>query len=124
MSSRPQFDPFPIVVNGDLSANITSPATIIQKLSLVSYSFSWSGASPVGTIEVQVSNDYSKNADGTVRNPGTWSTLPLSAPASVSGNTGVGFIDIDANAGYAVRFTYTRTSGSGLLQAFVAGKVA
>jgi len=107
-----------------MSGNITSKVTVIQNLSLVSYALSWSGATPIGVISVQVSNDYSQNADGTVRDPGTWNTLPLSEPTDVSGNTGEGFIDIDANAGFALRVVYTAGSGTGTLQCTVNGKVS
>lgn len=124
MSSRPQLQPHPVIVNGDMSGDLVSDVTIIQKLSQISYAVSWAGTTPVGVISVQVSNDYSQNADGTVRNAGTWNTLVLSAPTNVSGNTGNGFIDITATAAYAIRLIYTATSGVGLLQATINAKVA
>lgn len=124
MSSRPNFQPHPVLVNADMSVAQTSKVTIIQFLSLVSYSCTWSGTSPVGAVTVQVSNDYSQNLDGTTKNPGTWNTLPLSASTTVSGNTGTGFIDIDANAGHALRFVYTPISGVGVLNVMVDGKVS
>ena len=130
MASRPLIKPFPVIggtgphaVSGDLSANITSLPTIIDNLSMASYSLSWVGSSPSGAVNVQVSNDYSENADGTVRNAGTWNNLPLSISPFVSGNTGNGFIDIDAQAGYALRLTFTYISGTGVLSALVTGKV-
>ncbi len=124
MSSRPILGPYSVITNGDMAGNLTSTVTIIQSLSLVSYSMFWTGASPVGTISVQVSNDYSQNANGSVKNAGTWNTLPLSALTAVTGNSGVGFIDIDANAGYALRLAYTATSGTGTLNALINAKVA
>jgi hypothetical protein len=107
-----------------MASSITSKVTIIQKLSLVSYAISWTGTSPVGSMSVQVSNDYTQNEAGVVLNAGTWNTLPLGGTYGVSGNTGNGFIDIDANAGYALRLVYTASSGSGTMQAIVTGKVA
>lgn len=125
MSSRTQLNPHLVITNGDMSqASIISEVTIIQKLSLASYGVSWAGTSPVGVITVEVSNDYSLNSSGTVSNAGTWNQLPLSGTAAVSGNTGNGFIDIDAQAGYALRLVYTKTSGTGSLQATVVGKVS
>lgn len=124
MASRPIFSPFYVIANGDMSGNLISTVTIIQNLSLVSYAASWVGAAPVGVVSVQVSNDYTQNAAGQVLNPGTWNTLPLSAPTAVTGNTGNGFIDIDANAGFALRFVYTRTSGTGTLNVVIDAKVA
>lgn len=124
MSSRPILAPFNVVTNGSMATQIISIVTVIQNLSLVSYACSWTGASPVGTVTVQVSNDYSQNGAGQVLNPGTWNTLPLSAPTGVSGNTGNGFIDIDANAGYALRFVYTPASGTGTMNVVIDAKVA
>lgn len=124
MSSRPVLAPFPVIVDGDMSGNLTSKVTIMDNLSMVSYSVSWVGTSPVGEIVCEVSNDYSTNADGSVRNAGTWNELPLSTVAAVSGNADNGFLDIDAQAGYALRLRYLRTSGIGTLNAVVKGKVA
>lgn len=124
MASRPIFSPYPVITDGSLSGDLTSKVTVIQNLSLASYSLSWTGSTPVGTVSVEVSNDYSQNADGSVRNAGTWNALPLSISPAVSGNSGMGFIDIDAQAGYALRLRYTRTSGTGTLNVIVNGKVA
>lgn len=130
MSSRPIFSPASVITNGDMSGSITSKVTIIQNLSMVSYGLSWSGTSPVGTAQVQVSNDYATNAAGQVSNAGTWTTLILSVsgvPSStipVSGSPGNAFIDIDQIAAYAIRLVYTRASGSGTLQAVINGKVS
>jgi hypothetical protein len=124
MSSRPQAAPFSVITNGDMSANIISKVTIIQKLSMIGYDISWTGAAPVGVMSVQVSNTYSENADGTVKTPGNWTTLTLSSPTTVSGATGNGFIDVDATGAYAMRLVYTRTSGTGTMNATITAKVA
>ncbi len=115
----------------DMSASSTaSDATVLQGLSMVSYACSWTGASPVGTISLEISNDYSLYPDGTVNNAGIWNLVPLNVngtfttSCAVSGNTGNGYIDVSATAGYAVRLLYTRTSGSGTLTIVVSGKVA
>ncbi len=111
-----------VLASGDMSGDLTSMVTIIDQLVMASYAITWSGSSPVGTISVEVSNDYSINQDGTERNPGVWNALPLSAPTDVSGSSGHGFIDIDAQAGYALRLVYTSTSGTGTLQVVLMGK--
>lgn len=123
MSSRPQFNPYPVIQDGDMSDDITSEVTIIQKLSMISYGLSWNGSTPVGTAQIQVSNDYSENSDGSVRNAGTWNDLP-DMSAAISGNSGNGAFDIVATGFYAIRLVYTATSGTGLLQAIVAAKVS
>lgn len=91
---------------------------------MISYALSWAGTSPVGAASVQVSNDYSVNTAGIVVNAGTWTTLTLSAPTTISGNTGNGFIDVDATAAYAMRLIYTATSGTGTLQVVANAKVS
>lgn len=130
MAFRPELKPFLVITDGDMSGNITSDPTIIQKISMLSYSYSWSGSTPVGTVSVQVSNDYSLDAQGNTANAGTWNTLTLnvggvpSTTVAVSGNTGNGFIDIDQLGAYAIRTIYTAGSGTGTLQCMIAGKVS
>lgn len=122
-ASRPILTPFPVIVNGDMSADIISNVTIITNLSVISYDVSWTGVAPVGTMSVQVSNTYSINADGSERNPGNWTTLTLSSPTPVSGATGNGAIDVRVTGFYAIRLVYNRVSGTGSMQAVVNGKV-
>lgn len=124
MASRPILSPFSVITNGNMSGNIISAVTVIQNSSMISYDISWAGTAPVGAMSVQVSNTYSQNADGSVRNAGNWTTLVLSAPPTVSGSTGNGFIDVDATGAYAIRLVYTRVSGTGVMQATLSGKVA
>lgn len=124
MSSRPLLQPQQVITNGNMSGNITSMVTIISNLSMMSYSYSWSGTSPSGTVSVEVSNDYSQNGDGTVKNSGTWTALVLSNSPAVSGNTGNGQIEIEQLGAYAIRTKYTFISGVGTLQAFYKAKVS
>lgn len=129
MSSRTQLGPFPVVINGDVSGNITSIVTIVQKLSELSYDVSFTGA-PVGTLSVQISNTYKENAAGQVQIPGNWTNLPLAGVLVVNGSIPItaaitnGFIDIDELGAYAMRLMYTATSGSGTMNATIAGKVS
>lgn len=138
MSTRPQFNPYIVIPNalaqpantGSMAANIISAPTIVQKLSMISYQASWAGTTPVGTISVQLSNDFSLNADGSIHNAGTWTTMTFNyngSPATsvpVTGNTGNGMIDIDATGAYAIRLVYTAGSGTGTLQVTIAAKVS
>lgn len=138
MSTRPQFSPYIVIPNagaspantGSMAANITSVATVIQKLSMMSYEVSWTGTSPVGTVSVQVSDSYVLNPDGTVKTAGNWNVVPFQSNGStvtaipVSGNSGTGYIDIDQIGAYAIRIIYTAGSGTGTLQAIINAKVA
>lgn len=130
MATRPKFSPSPVITNGSMAGNLTSLPTILNQLSLASYGASWSGSSPVGTVSVQCSNDYSLYANGTVNNAGTWSTITITYGGSpvttvpVTGNTGSVFIDVGLTAAYAVRLIYTAGTGTGTLQATINGKVS
>lgn len=129
MSSRPIAAPYQVIggstgTSGDMSASITSTVTVIQNLSMISYDISWTGTAPVGIMSVQVSNTYTQNGNGSVRNAGNWTTLTLSSTPTVSGSTGNGMIDVDATGAYAMRLVYTRTSGTGTMSATISAKVA
>jgi hypothetical protein len=128
MADRPFLAPNSVVTNGVMASNITSATTVLKNLTKASYSYSWSGASPVGTVAIQLSNDYSLNPNGTVNNSGTWTTAYVNyqgtqvASVPLTGNTGTGFIDLETGA-YASRTVYTAASGSGALQVVFVGKV-
>jgi len=131
MSTRTSLRPYKAVDSASMAADITSDVTILQSITGVSYSLSWTGTSPIGEASVEVSNDYALSADGqTVMNAGTWTTIDLNvsgSPASsisITGNTGTAFIDIDSIMAYAIRLFYDRTSGTGTLIAYINGKVA
>jgi hypothetical protein len=122
VSSRPILSPFPVITNASMASSVTSSVTIIQNISRVSYDISWTGT-PTGTFSVQVSDTYTQNGDGTVANAGNWSTLSLSATPSTGGTSGNGSIDLQGLSFYAVRLVYTAASGTGILNATIAGKV-
>jgi hypothetical protein len=129
MSTRTTLRPFDAILNGDMSGTITSLATILNSLTMASYTVAWSGTTPVGTLAVQASNDYAANG-AIVVNAGTWNTIPvLLATGStvtaipISGNTGNGEIDLFELPMYAVRLVYTPASGIGTLNAVIVGKV-
>lgn len=140
MSSRPQLDPYIVYPNADanppntssMAASFTSQPTIIQKLSQISYAVSWTGTTPIGTISIQGSNDYSIKPGGAnaIQNPGTWNSLILSFAGSntttipISGNSGNGLIDIASTGMYAVRLIYTAASGTGNMTVTINAKVS
>lgn len=133
MSIRSELRPYQVIDDGNMADDVTSDVTVIQKISLISYTVSWSGSSPSGTLAIQISNDYKLGPDGSVSNAGNWSSVPFNGsgaatPAltlSVSGNTGTANLStVHSNSAYAVRLFYDRTSGTGTLQAHICGKVA
>ena len=130
MATRTSLRPQIVLSAGDMSTNLTSIPTILASLSMCSYSLSWAGSTPVGSVSIQCSNDFSLNPDGTVNNLGTWSVMTVQlagVPVSVipiTGNTGTGFIDITETAAYAIRLIFTKGSGTGNLSVTFNGKVA
>lgn len=108
-----------IPANGNsMAGNITSQPSLIPLCGTVSYQIVWTGATPVGAVSIQGSNDYSI---GRVLNPGHWDTLTVEYAGSpttsipIVGNSGSGLIDITATGIYAIRLVYTATSGTGNL---------
>lgn len=96
---------------------------------MINYAFNWTGSSPIGTIAVECSNDYSLFPNGAVNNAGTWTIMTIQyqgipvQSVPVSGNTGNGSIDIQLTAAYATRVIYTAGSGTGTLNSIVNLKV-
>lgn len=130
MAFRPELKPFKVITNGAMSGNITSAVTIIQKISMLSYAYSWTGTSPVGAVSVQISNDYSVDTQGNTSVAGTWNTITFYSAGSavtsvaVSGNSGNGQIEVFQTGAYAIRTVYASTSGTGTLQCTINGKVS
>lgn len=130
MSSRPFVKQFPVITDGNMSGNITSSVSIVQMISIGAYTYSWAGTSPVGTIQVEVSNDYKPGVmDTDPANAGTWTAIyftldgsTVTNAAPVSGNTGTGVIEFSTGC-YAVRTKYVFGSGVGTLQSVVNLKV-
>ena len=109
MGSKRTLDYATLVVDGDMSSNITSDSTNILHMDRVGYQLSWTGT-PTGDFYVDVSND------GT-----TWIEQTLSTAVAAAGSADDAFIDAETAAKY-IRFRYVASSGSGTLQAYVTGK--
>ena len=96
-----------IIVDGDMSGNITSAAQPLDFIVIYSVQLVWAGTLPVGTVTLEASND------GT-----TWTTVADSSTA-ISGNTGSGIIEYSLAGHKNVRVKYTRTSGVGTLNCWI-----
>lgn len=124
MSSRPLLRPQKVIINGDMSSDVTSLVTNINMISCIGYTISWTGT-PTGTFSVEVSQDYVApvGVQDEPLNAGTWVAVNLSVPVVASGTPDTAFIDVDITGAAYVRLKYTRTSGTGTLNATIAGKV-
>lgn len=122
MSTRNNLKPFPVITDASMGASVTSLPTIINYVTGVGYDIRWTGT-PVGTFSVQISNTYSVDAMGNPANPGSWTPVTLSAPIVAAGIADNAFINLAGLEAYAIRLVYTRTSGTGILNAEICGKV-
>jgi hypothetical protein len=105
--------PYKMIDGGDLSSNITSSTTSVINLDKASISISWSGSSPVGTIEVEARNG---EAD-------PWTALDFGGSTiSISGNSGSHRILLNETPFTDVRVSYTATSGTGTIDAIITAK--
>lgn len=127
MSTRTRIAPN-LLPTIDMSQTSTASAvTILASNSTIQYSGSWAGSTPVGTLALQFSDDFSLNPNGTVNNAGTWETAPIAiggafvTSGSISGNTGTFRFDVTTGAN-ASRLLYTKGSGTGTLSIYVSGR--
>lgn len=99
-----------IIEDGDMSGNITSDS--IGMNTVVNYSVQaiWSGTAPVGTLDIQASND------------GATFTSILDTPLAVSGNTGDLLVNVEKHAYSKIQIVYTASSGVGTLNVYVNAK--
>ncbi len=102
------------------TAGLTSRAMRSAILDDMSFQATWSGTSPVGTLDVQVSNDHQENG-GVVVNAGNWTSI-YTAPQAVTGNTGTLFLNIAAISAAFIRCVYAPTSGVGTLDVYFNGR--
>lgn len=123
-NSKQVYKPYQVITNGDMSAAmLTSIYTNIQGLDNVGYQGTFTGA-PVGTFSVQISMDYQPGTspNSLPANAGNWITLPLNPAITASGTGDSFYIDLNQMSAPWIRLVYTKTSGTGTLNAFVVAK--
>lgn len=124
MSNRSNLPPYKVLSQGDLSqATVTTTPTDVRNQDNVMYQFNVTGAAAAGTIDIQVSNDYvpPTTPGGTPQNAGTWTSLGSAYQATVAG-AGTGVIMLTQIEAPFTRALFTKTSGSGNMDAYVSGK--
>jgi len=113
--------PVHIIVAGDMSASITSSPVEVKLQDNVGIQLHWTGV-PVGTFSVQVSANHQQDTNGNVTQAGQWVTLPISPAVTAAGTPDDAYIDLNQLSANFVRIVYTRTSGTGSLEAYVVAK--
>jgi hypothetical protein len=108
-----------IITAGDCAeATVTSSIVNIEFLDNISIQCNLTG-SPVGTLAVQASADHEEDANGNVSAAGNFVTT-YTAAISASGNI---LFDLNQISSPFIKVLYTKTSGTGAINAFVAGKM-
>jgi hypothetical protein len=108
-----------IITAGDLSqATVASSVIGIKYLDNVSIQCNLTGA-PVGSLAIQTSTDHDEDDKGNVLAAGNFVSY-TSASISASGNV---VFDLNQVAAPFVKILYTKSSGTGAINAFVFGKM-
>jgi hypothetical protein len=112
--------PVHIIDAGDMSGDLVSDVVGIAFLDNISVQLVFTG-NAVGDFGVEVSLNY-REQQGYVINPGDWVALPLSPAPVAAGSADDITIDINQVSAPYIRVTYTRTSGTGTVEAYLSGK--
>lgn len=113
---------FQTITSGAMStASLTSLVTNIRNLDNIVVQLNFTGT-PTGTFAVQVSADYAQDSLGNVTNTGNWVPLLLAPAPIASGAAGQIIISLVELPAPYIRVVYTKTSGTGTLNAFITGK--
>lgn len=116
---------FQIMTSGNMaSASITSTVTQIQFLDNIGIQINYTGSSPVGVVNVQISADYAQDPQGVVTNTGNWinMTFGTTTDIAIPGATSPIYFDIQETSAPWIRVVYTKTSGTGTMNAFITAK--
>lgn len=116
---------FKFVSSGDMSGSVTSPAQAIQPMDNVGIQVNVASGSATGVFDVQVSADYAPlgPAGSTLPSSGNWISLGAPYTAAItSGNPTSVYFDLNQLSSQYVRIVYTRSSGTGVFDAFIVAK--
>ena len=120
-STRGFLKPYPIIVAGQMSGNLTSDVTSINYLDNVSIELDFTGNAQ-GAFAVEGSLSYFQDIYGNEVNAGTWTPITLSpAPVAVGVNGSI-LLDLNQLSFPWIRVTYTAVSGTGTCDALISAK--
>lgn len=101
----------PIVTTQSMASSFNTAPTMIPFLDNVTYEIVCTTGGSIGTFDVQVSNDYAKDATtGTVTNAGNWTSLTLSTPLTSTGAGDTMVASLNQLAFNAIRLAYTSST--------------
>lgn len=125
--------PYQTITSGDMStASLTSLVTAISFLDDLGIQLNFSG-SPVGNFQVQVSADHAQDASSPPNTTvaGNWIPLVVTYWTGAAFATGTDiptslgspiYLDLALLSAPWIRVVYTKTSGTGTLNAYITGK--
>lgn len=102
----------------NLSASFTSNLSSVKNLDYASIHIDWTGTAPVGVITVEARNGDDLN--NSARDD--WYELDMGAPVTISGSSGDHQLVFVYLPFTDIRLVYTRTSGTGTINAFITSK--
>lgn len=123
MSRKNNLLSYKLISAGDMSGNLASPATNIQFLDNIGIQANVVSGTPTGVLQVQVSADYLEDNNHNILNAGHWVSLTPAQQSLTAGAPAQTYFDLNQLSSPWVRLIYTRTSGSGSLDAFITAKM-
>lgn len=99
-----------------MSGNIVSAITNIEYLDDIGYQVNFP-TTALGTFSVQVCMDYNS-----VTGTANWNDYPFTTTPTADGVLTSIYLDMPLLSAPWIRLIYTRTSGTGTLNAFICGK--
>lgn len=121
MGRKDVIQPFPVVVDGDMSGQITSLITDCRYIDNIAYQVKWSGSSPSGEYFIDTTLD---EVTGPLANP-TWTPLDFGLQMLVAGNSGDDIVNVNQLPFAFIRFRYEPalvSPGTGMMQVKIAAK--
>lgn len=118
MSGKNAIQPFPVIVDGDMSTTITSLLTDTRRQDNVCYQIKWSGTAPDGECFVDVTLD---DVNSLIVTP-VWTTLDFGLPILIASNSGSHVVNVNQSPFAYSRLRYVPNSGVGVLNVKVETK--
>lgn len=120
--------PYKFVTQGDTSlTSVTSAAVNVENLDNISIQTNITTGTPTGAFTVQVSADYQQAGNlvgAQVINTGNWVTLTTPASLAITaGSPANARLPVNQIPEPWIRLVYTKTSGTGLFDAVIVGKM-
>jgi hypothetical protein len=119
-STKKIIDPFKVIDAASMAGNISSAATNVRSMDMVTFFIEWTGTAPVGTLSFSYVEKESINPSLEV-----WKTIDFGTAGTtipISGNSGSHTVIFTVLPFVKMKVNYTATSGTGSLTVTIVGK--